>query len=106
MLRIPRSLFLKMLEGFPDAARKLRDNWAARTERRPAISTMCAAFSMRTSRNNCARRAKRVQAPAITRYTSSVAVTGTWSDGRVQPRASLQTSMSATRSASAGETQM
>ena len=32
VLRIPRSLFLKMLEGFPDAARRLRDNWAARTE--------------------------------------------------------------------------
>jgi CRP-like cAMP-binding protein len=33
VLRIPRSIFLKMLEGFPDAARRLRDNWAARTER-------------------------------------------------------------------------
>jgi len=33
VLRIPRSVFLKMLEGFPDAARRLRDNWAARTER-------------------------------------------------------------------------
>jgi CRP-like cAMP-binding protein len=33
VLRIPRSVFLKMLEGVPDAARKLRDTWAARTER-------------------------------------------------------------------------
>ena len=32
VLRIPRSLFLKMLEGYPDAARKLRDQLAARTE--------------------------------------------------------------------------
>src|SRR6266508_120479 len=33
VLRIPRSLFLKMLEGFPDAARQLRDTLAARTDR-------------------------------------------------------------------------
>lgn len=32
VLRIPRSLFLKMLEGYPDAARKLRDSFAARTD--------------------------------------------------------------------------
>jgi CRP-like cAMP-binding protein len=31
VLRIPRALFLKMLEGYPDAARKLRDIIAART---------------------------------------------------------------------------
>lgn len=30
VLRIPRALFLKMLEGYPDAARKLRDIIAAR----------------------------------------------------------------------------
>jgi CRP-like cAMP-binding protein len=32
VLRIPRSLFLKMLEGFPAAAHKLRDAFASRTE--------------------------------------------------------------------------
>ena len=32
VLRIPRSLFLKMLEGFPEAARSLRDSFAARTD--------------------------------------------------------------------------
>ncbi len=32
VLRIPRSLFMKMLDGFPDAARKLRDALAARTD--------------------------------------------------------------------------
>jgi CRP-like cAMP-binding protein len=32
VLRVPRSLFLKMLEGFPDAARKLRDALALRTD--------------------------------------------------------------------------
>ena len=32
VMRIPRSLFLKMLEGFPEAARKLRDVLAARTD--------------------------------------------------------------------------
>ena len=32
VVRIPRSLFLKMLEGYPDAARRLRDHIASRTE--------------------------------------------------------------------------
>jgi CRP-like cAMP-binding protein len=31
VLRIPRTLFLKMLEGYPDAAKKLRDIIASRT---------------------------------------------------------------------------
>jgi CRP-like cAMP-binding protein len=31
VIRVPRSLFLKMLEGFPDAARRLRDHIAVRT---------------------------------------------------------------------------
>ena len=32
VMRIPRSLFLKMLESYPDAARQLRDNLLAHTE--------------------------------------------------------------------------
>ena len=32
VLRIPRNLFLKMLEGYPDAARKLRDIIASRID--------------------------------------------------------------------------
>ena len=32
VLRVPRTLFLKMLEGYPDAARKLRDMIALRTD--------------------------------------------------------------------------
>jgi CRP-like cAMP-binding protein len=32
VLRIPRSLFLKMLEGYPDAAKRLRDHLATRTD--------------------------------------------------------------------------
>lgn len=32
VMRIPRSLFLKMLEGFPDAAERLRDHLAKRAE--------------------------------------------------------------------------
>jgi CRP-like cAMP-binding protein len=32
VMRIPRSLFLKMLESYPDAARRLRDNLLAHTE--------------------------------------------------------------------------
>jgi CRP-like cAMP-binding protein len=32
VMRIPRSLFLKMLEGYPDAAERLRDHLARRAE--------------------------------------------------------------------------
>jgi CRP-like cAMP-binding protein len=32
VLRIPRTLFLKMLDSFPDSARKLRDQLTARTD--------------------------------------------------------------------------
>jgi CRP-like cAMP-binding protein len=32
VMRIPRSLFLKMLEGYPDAARRLRDHIAEEAE--------------------------------------------------------------------------
>ena len=32
VMRIPRSLFLKMLEGYPDAASRLRDHLARRAE--------------------------------------------------------------------------
>jgi CRP-like cAMP-binding protein len=31
VMRVPRSLFLKMLEGFPDSARRLRDYISSRT---------------------------------------------------------------------------
>jgi CRP-like cAMP-binding protein len=31
VMRVPRSLFLKMLEGFPDSARRLRDHISTRT---------------------------------------------------------------------------
>ena len=31
VIRVPRSLFLKMLEGFPESARRLRDHIATRT---------------------------------------------------------------------------
>jgi len=31
VIRVPRSLFLKMLEGYPDAARRMRDHIAGRT---------------------------------------------------------------------------
>ena len=36
VLRIPRSLFLKMLDGFPDAAAKLRDILTARSNQSAA----------------------------------------------------------------------
>ena len=46
VMRISRSLFLKMLDGFPDAARRLRDDIAAR--RGAARIDMVAACSMRS----------------------------------------------------------
>jgi CRP-like cAMP-binding protein len=39
VIRVPRSLFLKMLEGFPDAARRLRDHIAERTNQAAADMT-------------------------------------------------------------------
>jgi CRP-like cAMP-binding protein len=36
VIRVPRSLFLKMLEGFPDAAHRLRDHIATRTNQAAA----------------------------------------------------------------------
>jgi len=39
VIRVTRSLFLKMLEGFPDAARRLRDHIAARTSQAAADMT-------------------------------------------------------------------
>ena len=39
VIRVPRSLFLKMLEGYPDAARRLRDHIAARTSQAAADMT-------------------------------------------------------------------
>jgi CRP-like cAMP-binding protein len=36
VIRVTRSLFLKMLEGFPDAARRLRDHIAVRTNQAAA----------------------------------------------------------------------
>jgi CRP-like cAMP-binding protein len=32
VMRIPRTLFLKILDGFPSAALRLRDHMASRTE--------------------------------------------------------------------------
>ena len=43
---------------------------------------------------------------ALGRHSSSVAVTGTWSEGRNQPRKCLSTRTPVSRSASAGATQM
>ena len=36
VVRIPRQLFLKMLEGYPDAARRMRDAIAAKVGRTAA----------------------------------------------------------------------
>ena len=39
VVRIPRQLFLKMLEGYPDAARRMRDAIAAKVSRTAAELT-------------------------------------------------------------------
>ncbi len=46
VLRIPRTLFLKMLEGYPDAAEKLRDDHCHPRRRSPRARFMaCGQFS-------------------------------------------------------------
>ena len=84
VLRIPRTLFLKMLEGYPDAARKLRDvdRRRAPTQSAPRDLRACARFSTRHGRKCNRGDARR----GTETHTSIVAVTGTWSDGRVSPR--------------------
>lgn len=51
VLRVPRSLFLKMLDGFPAAARQLRDALAARSEQATdAIYNVRGILDVRTPR--------------------------------------------------------
>ena len=42
VLRIPRPLFIKMLDSFPDAARKLREILATRIDQSDARNPQCA----------------------------------------------------------------
>jgi CRP-like cAMP-binding protein len=52
VLRIPRSLFLKMLEGFPDAAVQLRAHLAARLDRTAReLTNMRGAFADKQDRD-------------------------------------------------------
>ncbi len=65
VMRIPRSLFLKMLDGYPDAARRIRDHVAgARQGNRTRFDAPARAYEQQ-------RRAGR------NAQTFSVAVTGT-----------------------------
>ena len=51
VLRIPRSLFLKMLEGFPEAATQLRAHFAARLDRTAReLASMRSAFVGKSDR--------------------------------------------------------
>jgi Cyclic nucleotide-binding domain len=84
VIRIPRKLFLKMLEGDHHVARPGSD--AGYRQRAVGI--------------------RRGREARLEIHPSIVAVTGTWSDGRAQPRASFLTVMPDMRSASPGETQM
>jgi CRP-like cAMP-binding protein len=47
VVRIPRQLFLKMLEGYPDAARRMRDAMAARVNQTAADLSRVRAGLMR-----------------------------------------------------------
>ena len=91
VIRVARSLFQRVLESDPAAARRLRDEFATRTSQLASDILMAGA---------------KLSILIALRYTSSVTVTGTWSDGRSQPRASRVILKSLTPSFSARETQM
>ena len=98
----------------PGGGAQVARHLAARLDQATREIPTCAPCWMRTTemigRAFCARSGGGDSAGATARrrtiYTSSVAVTGTWSDGRSQPRECLRTCMPVTRSASAGATQM
>ena len=70
VIRVARSLFQRVLESDPAAARRLRDELATRTSQLASDILMAGAkLSISDSQH----------------HTSSVTVTGTWSDGRSQP---------------------
>ena len=112
MIRVARSLFQRVLESDPAAARRLRDELANRTSQiasdilmaRREAEHLNADFDRILSaiwlngRCGCHR--------DVVTHTSSITVTGTWSDGRSQPRASRVMRKSLTPSCSARETQM
>jgi CRP-like cAMP-binding protein len=96
VLRISRTMFRKMLEGYPEAAHRLRDVIAARADQWARdMENVRDALAPRNSSDNCR-----------TCYTSSMVVTGTWSDGRRALRYSLATLTAETRSASLFDVQM
>ena len=100
VIRIARSLFQRVLESDPAAARRLRDEFATRTSQLASDILMAGAKLEHLNFDAFTRgRSKRD-------HTSSVTVTGTWSDGRSQPRASRRMRKSLTSSFSARDTQM
>ena len=90
VMRIPRSLFLKMLEGYPGrrACACATRSWRARARQCDCARDDPA--SVRGDRSIIEPDAGAAALNRVRRQTSSVAVTGTWSDGRSQPRASLR----------------
>ena len=115
VIRVARSLFQRVLESDPAAARRLRDEFATRTSQLASDILMAGAKLSICIRGAlgaiCARvdSARSFTAPrndGEINHTSSVTVTGTWSDGRSQPRASRVMRKSLTPSFSARDTQM
>ena len=130
VLCIPRQLFSGCWTASPTRRANSARSWRRAWINRCVKSSMCARCSTRRNRSDrtpdphlsCAGSDPRIQrslqrawfagaepgndAGVRRPHTSSVAVTGTWSDGRNQPREWRSTRMSLTRSASAGATQM
>ena len=100
VIRISRGLFLKMLEGYPETARKLRDAIGGAH----AINGRARCEDVRAGDGKKNREVSGADSAAA--QTSTVSVTGTWSEGCAQPRASLAILMPPTRSARAGEVQI
>ncbi len=70
VIRVARSLFQRVLESDPDAARRLRDEFANRTSQIASDILMAGAKLTTDSRSRSQTRS----------YTSIVTVTGTWSE--------------------------
>src|SRR6202051_990321 len=87
-----------------------KPSWPAVHRPHQQAGHMDASDPVRPSKNSCGTGAVHIWVPAFagtTRlHTSSVTVTGTWSDGRCQPRASRAIVKSLTPSFSARDTQM
>ncbi len=83
LIRISRGLFRKMLEGYPAAAMRLRDEMAGRLG---DWTQDLAGVQRRLERGEVIIPSPRARGEMERAYTSNFAVTGTWSEGRSAPR--------------------